>query len=176
MAKRTAIRELQSRLAARLQSAQAEGAAVSWLAVRAAGRNYLFPLVQSGEIFPLAGLQRVPYCQPWFQGVVNLRGGLFGVVDLASFVGNENPSARPDNTLQNASVVTLHTALEVNCAFLVDGLAGLRGNDAFNHAEGPPVGSPPWFGNRYTDQAGAAWQEINLQTLSQDPQFLAIGI
>jgi hypothetical protein len=47
MAKRTAIRELQTRLAARLQSAQEQGTAVSWLALRAAGAGYLFPLVQA---------------------------------------------------------------------------------------------------------------------------------
>jgi twitching motility protein PilI len=175
MAKRTAIRELQTRLAARLQSAQEQGAAVSWLAVRAAGTGYLLPLVQSGEIFPLQGLQRVPYCRPWFQGVLNLRGGLYGVVDLAGFLADGPAPARSEAALHEARVVTLHGALEVNCALLVDSLAGLRGQEAFASSEGPPSGAPEWFGNRYSDHAGVQWQEVNLQTLAQDGHFLSIG-
>ena len=63
MANRAAIRELQTRLAARLQAARTEGVSLTWLAVQAGGGHYLFPLVQAGEIFPLANLQPVPYCQ-----------------------------------------------------------------------------------------------------------------
>lgn len=53
MANREALRDLQSRLASRLQAAKAEGLSISWLAVRAGGQDYLLPLAQSGEIFPL---------------------------------------------------------------------------------------------------------------------------
>ena len=92
MANREALRELQSRLASRLQAARAEGAVqASWLAVEAAGSKYLFPLTQSGEIFPFTTTLAVPYTRSWFMGVANLRGGLYGVVDLASFVGGHAP-------------------------------------------------------------------------------------
>ena len=50
----------------------------SLVAVEAAGRKYLFPLTQSGEIFPWVSIQAVPYTQRWFLGVANLRGGLYG--------------------------------------------------------------------------------------------------
>ena len=80
MANREALRELQARLAKRLQAAQTEGMSVSWLAVKAGGHNYLLPLGQSGEIVPLSNLQPVPYSKAWFKGVLNIRGGLFGVV------------------------------------------------------------------------------------------------
>ncbi len=84
MANREALRELQTRLAARLQAARVEGSSVSsWLAVESAGRRFLLPLGQSGEIFPWTGVQPVPYTQGWFLGVANLRGSLIGVVDLA---------------------------------------------------------------------------------------------
>src|SRR3954470_22053598 len=96
MANREALRELQSRLASRLQAARTEGVQASWLAVEAAGAKYLFPLAQSGEIFPFANPQPVPYTQPWFMGVANLRGGLYGVVDLSSFVEGRAPTMRSD--------------------------------------------------------------------------------
>ena len=76
MANREALRELQTRLASRLQAARTEGVSVAWLAVRVGGRNLLFPLGQSGEIFPLSSLQVVPYARDWFRGVLNIRGCL----------------------------------------------------------------------------------------------------
>lgn len=175
MANRAAIRELQTRLATRLQAARTEGVSVSWLAVRTGGGNYLFPLVQSGEIFPLANLQPVPYCQSWFTGVVNLRGGLYGVVDLAGFINGTPLPARSEQSLSEASVITVHSALEVNCALMVDSLAGLRNAEAFPQSAPPHPDSPSYFGNVYTDSQGANWQEINLQSLSQLPQFLSIS-
>ena len=92
MANREALRELQTRLAGRLQAA-GEGVSVSsWLAVESAGQRYLMPLGQSGEIFAWPGVQSVPYTQKWFLGVANLRGTLVGVVDLAALLGQ--PSVR----------------------------------------------------------------------------------
>jgi twitching motility protein PilI len=62
----------------------------------------------------------------------------------------------------------------VNCALLVDALAGLRNAESFATARAPQAGEPPYFGNCFTDPAGESWQEINLQTLAQFPRFLNI--
>jgi len=178
MANREAIRELQTRLASRLRTARDEGLSISWLAVKAGGHNYLFPLAQSGEIFPIGGVQAVPFALPWFLGVVNLRGGLYGVVDVAAFMarvadipaalGGAPRSATP-------SVVTFNVALGVNCALLVDTLAGLRNPQVFGTSVPPEPEAPAFMGNRFTDADGQTWQEINLQTLSQHPRFLSIS-
>lgn len=175
MANREALRELQTRLASRLQAARSEGVQASWLAVEAAGSRYLFPLAQSGEIFPFASPQSVPYTQKWFLGVANLRGGLYGVVDLAGFVAGQAPALRTEAGRAESRLVALNAALEVNCALLIDRLAGLRNLDAFASSSEPPEGSPSYFGAGYTDAGGAYWQEINLQALSQQPQFLSIS-
>lgn len=175
MANREALRELQTRLANRLQAARSEGVQASWLAVEAAGIRYLFPLAQSGEIFPFASPQHVPYTQKWFLGVANLRGGLYGVVDLGGFVSGGAPAVRSDAVRAESRLVALNAALEVNCALLIDRLAGLRNLDAFTSSSEPPEGSPAYFGSGYTDANGAFWQEINLQALSQQPQFLSIS-
>ena len=175
MANREALREQQSRLASRLQAARAEGVQAGWLAVEAAGSNYLFPLSQSGEIFPYAAPQAVPYTRDWFLGVANLRGGLYGVVDLASYVSGHAPAQRSDAGRAESRLVALNTLLEVNCALLIDRLAGLRNTDAFVTSRAAPEGAPDYFGSGYTDANGARWQEINLQALSQQPQFLSIS-
>jgi twitching motility protein PilI len=117
----------------------------------------------------------VPYTQPWFLGVANLRGGLYGVVDLGSFAGGGAPVPRSDIGRAESRLVALNAGLEVNCALLIDRLAGLRNPDAFPSGEPPATDAPSWFGGGYTDANGAFWQEINLQALSQQPQFLSIS-
>lgn len=175
MANREALRELQSRLATRLQAARTEGVAASWLAVEAGGAKYLFPLSHSGEIFPWAVPQPVPYTQAWFLGVANLRGGLYGVVDLASFVSGGTPVMRSDMARSESRLIAMNALLDINSALLIDRLAGLRNLEAFTESSEPPEGAPGYFGNGYTDASGAYWQEINLQALSQQTHFLSIS-
>ncbi|WP_353235675.1 chemotaxis protein CheW [Diaphorobacter ruginosibacter] len=175
MANREALRELQTRLASRLQAAKAEGSSVSsWLAVEAAGERYLLPLGHAGEIFPWTGVQAVPYTQSWFMGVANLRGALMGVVDLAGLAGTA--VARTEQSLADASLLAMNPALDVNAALLVDRLLGLRGADAFVSSEAPAEGAPEFFGTRYADAQGVFWQELNLQAMAQSPVFLSIGV
>jgi twitching motility protein PilI len=176
MANRDALRAFQSRLATRLQAARTSGVSASWLAVEAGDANYLFPLGHAGEIFPWTSPEHVPYTEPWFLGVANLRGGLFGVVQLSAFVSGA--SAEPvinEGARAQSRLVALNELLEVNCALLIDRLVGLRGVDAFVASQAPEADAPAWLGHSYTDAAGARWQEINLQALSQQPQFLSIG-
>jgi twitching motility protein PilI len=165
MANREALRDLQSRLAGRLQAARSEG-------VQAGGRNYLMPLGQSGEIFPWAGVQPVPYTKPWFLGIANLRGTLAGVIDLASLLGHG--VARSEPALAESSLLAFNAALEVNAALLVDRLQGLRSADAFVRTEAAPEHSPAFFGPVHIDEAGHRWQELQLQRLSQTSEFLSI--
>ena len=175
MANREAIRDLQTRLAGRLQSARTAGASVSWLAVRAGGSNYLLPLGQSGEIYPLTNLQSVPYSKLWFRGVLNIRGGLYGVVDIAGFLGETASVARTEPAAQEPSVVTLNPALDVNCALQVDALLGLRSAEAFASSTPADGAAPAFFGSTYLDASGEQWQEIDLRNLSVSPQFLSIS-
>ena len=175
MANRQAIRDLQTRLADRLQIARAQGVAPSWLAVEAAGQKYLFPMTHAGEIFPWVPMQAVPYTQAWFLGVANLRGGLFGVVDLANFVTGHQASAQLDGAHKDVRLVALNGSLDTNCALLVDRLAGMRNQNAFTDFAEKSAEAPEFFGNRYIDESGASWQEINLQVLAQQTHFLTIG-
>ena len=180
--KREALRELQARLAKRLQAAQSEGMAVNWLAVRAGGHNFLLPLEHAGEIVALSSPQAVPYSQDWFKGVLNIRGSLVGVVDLARFVAAHsgmgtvaNSAAGATPGMGEASVVTLNAQLEVNCALQVDSLAGLRGSEAFASSTAAPAHAPAYFGPSHVDKEGQRWQELNLRALAQSPAFLSIG-
>ena len=175
MANRQAIRELQTRLADRLQLARSQGVAPSWLAVEASRKKYLFPMTHAGEIFHWVATQGVPYTQGWFLGVANLRGGLFGVVDLAAFVSGQSTGPKTEFALKESRLIALNSALDINCALLVDRVAGLRNQEAFSDFSERAPDAPEYFGHQYIDQSGQPWQEINLQLLAQQVQFLTIG-
>ena len=173
MANREALRDLQSRLAGRLQAARSEGVNVAaWLAVQAGERDYLLPLNQAGEIFPWTGVQPVPYTQPWYLGIANLRGALMGVVDLAQLLGQER--VRSEQELLDCSLLAFSPALEINTALLVDRLLGLRAAQAYVQTEAAPEHSPQFFGAVHIDATGRRWQELQLQRLSQTAKFLSI--
>lgn len=174
MANKQALRELQTRLAERMQQVRSETPGVSWLAVDCAGQGLLLALRQAGEISDLGALVPVPHTQPWLAGVVNLRGGVFTVVDLARFLGlraQAAPAAR-----DHARLVAFNTALGINGALLVDRLEGLRhAADMQPEPQSPDNDLRPAFAPaRWRDAAGRAWQEIDLAALARLPQFLAI--
>lgn len=175
MANKEALRSLQQRLASRLQSAQSEADSMAWLAVRVGTGHYLFPLSQSGEIFPTGVVTRVPYTKAWFAGVINLRGGLYGVVDLRRLL-EPQARARDDAAGSQTRLVTLNVDLGVNCALMVDALMGLRRPESFASDRPSAEGTPPYLGRCYLDAQGTQWQEVNLVQLSQHGGFLEIGV
>jgi twitching motility protein PilI len=175
MSNKEALRELQTRLAGRLQLAREEVASAAWLAVRVGQTNALLPLTQSGEIFGLPTLAKVPYARPWLLGVVNLRGGLYSAVDLASFLSGQVSPVRSEQAWAQVRLVTFNPELELNCALMVDALLGLRRADAFVSSHSAPAGSPDYLGQVCVDAQGLEWQEINLQFLAQSQVFLDVG-
>ncbi|MFM2446270.1 MAG: twitching motility signal transduction protein PilI [Pseudomonadota bacterium] len=175
MANREALRELQSRLAARLQSSKDESRRANWLAVESGGQGFLLGLADAGEIFPLSALKPVPHTQGWFAGVANLRGGLHGVVDLAAFLGLRAP-ALPESVREHARLVALNPVLGAQCALLVERLAGLRLPDQLERLpEADESARPAFAGPVWRDADGRVWQELNLPALARHEQFLGIA-
>ena len=174
MANKEALRELQTRLADRLQQARSQERVKSWLAVESGARGFLFPLSEAGEIFPMSFMAAVPHSQPWFMGVANLRGHLHGVVDLSGFLGIKVAS-RGEASREQARLIAFSGSLDINCALLVDRLAGLRNAgqlqvEAANNGQALPA----FVGQRFRDEAGRVWQELRLSALAQDEAFLKI--
>ncbi len=174
MANREALRELQGRLAQRLQLARTEARVKSWLAIECAGLGLLVPLPTAGEIFPVGTLVAVPHTQPWFLGVANLRGGLHGVVDLAAFLGLRVPMLR-DAVRDQHRLLAFNAQLGAHCAVVVDRLAGLRNADQLQPVPDDGQPRPAFAGAVFSDAEGRRWQEIDLVALARNDQFLAIA-
>jgi twitching motility protein PilI len=177
MDKKQKLRELQTRLAQKLQAVRSGDVAsvAAWLAVDSGGRKYLFPLSQSGEIFSWTVIQKVAHTQDWYLGVANMRGALFGVVDFSNFVQGEKSTVGNELARSDSRFVTLSSALEVNCALYVDRIEGLRSTESFSESQDAVAGSPEFYGHIYVDINGSQWQEINLQILAQQANFLNIN-
>src|SRR4051794_15233919 len=164
MANKQALRDLQSRLAERLQAARTQEQGRSWLAVECGSRGFLFPLRDAGEIFAMVPLAPVPHSHRWFLGVANLRGHLHGVVDLAGFLGLKSA----DGGREQARLVGFNQALDINCVLMVDRLSGLRSEEELQ-ADTDEGGARPGFaGSRYRDASARVWQELNLAALAGD--------
>jgi len=116
----------------------------------------------------------VPHTRPLLAGVVNLRGGVFTVVDLARFLGLRVAGTTAPR--ETARLVAFNAALGINGALLVDRLEGLRhAADLKPEAESKDNPARPSFAlARWRDVAGKVWQELDLAELARQPQFLAV--
>ncbi|SRR5664279_2502918 len=170
MANKQALRDLQTRLAQRLQAARSEPLGRSWLAVECGARGFLFPLRDAGEIFAMTPLLPVPHSHRWFLGVANLRGHLHGVVELAGFLGVKGG----DTGREQARLVGFNQSLDINCVLLVDRLSGLRSEDELSRDADDGALRPAFAGARYRDAASRVWQELHLAELASDESFLKI--
>lgn len=174
MANKEALRELQNRLAARMQAVRTEQPGKTWLAVDCAGQGLLFPLQQAGEIFDVTTVVPVPHTQQWMMGVANLRGGLYAVIDLAGFLGLRE-RAPEGAAREQGHLVALNVALGMNCALLVDRLEGLRHAADLVPDDTGAAERPAFAASRWTDAGGKVWQEIGLADLAGQQQFLGIA-
>ena len=66
----------------------------------------------------------------------------------------------------------------MNCALLVDRLAGLRNADQLSaepDGASAPASRPAFAGTRWRDADGRKWQEIELAALAGHEQFLGVA-
>ncbi len=171
MAKKQALRELQTRLAEKLKAARVQERSKSWLAVESAGHGFLLPLETADEIFPFGATVSVPYTQDWYLGVANLRGRLHGVVDLAGFLGLKRQNLNHERTW----LVALNGSLNTNAALLLDKLSGLRSVEQLKQQPHDASTVPIFVGGHYRDDANRLWRELDLAALASESSFLRIA-
>jgi len=174
MANKEALRELQTRLAEKLQAARTQERGKSWLAVESGGHGFLFPLQEAGEIFPFGQTVGVPYTSRWFLGVANLRGRLHGVIDLAGFLGIRGSNVT-EQSREQSWFVAFNANLNINSAVLVDRLSGLRSIEQLTLQPDDGEVRPAFVGGHYRDETNKLWRELNLAELANEAAFLKIA-
>jgi twitching motility protein PilI len=143
------------------------------LGFAAAGTRWLVALADAVEVIALPSVAAVPLTQPWFRGIANLRGSLFGVVDFAGFLARGAAAPTPTDAQARLVVFGPRTG-DVRAALLVERALGLADVAELARAA-PPAGAPSWFRDRWFAADGDAWQEIDLAALARNPVFLKVG-
>ncbi|MBN8443505.1 MAG: chemotaxis protein CheW [Thauera sp.] len=167
MSKRISLREFQANLAHRLAEART-GERRGLLGFQAGDMNWLIDLAETGEILPPPPLSPVPLTKPWYAGLANVRGTLYGVVDFALF--HQNP---PTVAAGAARLLLVGARHGVNCALLVTRSTGLRSQEDF---EAEAAHDPhPWVSRRLRDTQGRLWLQLDVPRLLAYPEFLDAG-
>ena len=165
------LRTFQRELAARLATKTAAQVESSRLGLACGGDRWLIRLADAGEVVALPEIVPVPLTRPWYLGVANIRGSLYSVVDFARFLSRDETAAGAQSRL----VLFGARAGDINAGLMVTRVLGLRNVSELAPAA-PPQAAPGWYGQRWMDGDGHAWQEIDLAMLARDPAFLQVGL
>ena len=185
MAKRISLREFQQGLSERLVSARRGEGAQALLGIESGsddlpgGSHWLIDLADSGEVTPLPPLTPAPLTKPWFAGIANIRGVLYGVVDCSAWRGG---APTPINA--QARLLLVGARHGVNTALLVRRALGLRPQlemhatgETHAHAGTQGAGEPPaWLGGRFRDPQDQTWTQLRIPALLSDPSYLDIAL
>ena len=164
MSKRLNLREFQQSLSNRMQAKDRSGDQVTTLGVQIAGQKWLVEMSDISEVLPLPQLTRVPMSKPWFRGVANVRGNLYCVADMASYLNKGSADASTANR-----VLLVADKHSFNAALLVDRALGLR--DTKSWKESNANGQI-----EYTDDQGSIWRKLDVTELLIENEFLQVGI
>ena len=146
--------------------------AARWLACVSPQNRYLFTLDHTGEIIREATVTKVPFTQPWFCGLISLRGKLHGVIDLPDFLATsrgvtpeESSALRRPVAEQSGCILTLSASLGMLCGLAVGQLEGLRSAEDFDPFPASATHCGPLINGIYRDHSGSQWLEVNLADL-----------
>jgi len=172
MSKRLNLREFQQNLIDRLQATDMSVDRVFTLGVQIDGRNWLVDMVDISEVLPLPQLTSVPFTKPWFRGVANVRGNVYGVIDMAAYEHSGAPlrlgSGRASGEANNR-VLLVAERYAFNAALLVDRVLGLRDPRRWRQSEADGQ-------IEYHDEHGTPWHKLDVPGLLEQAEFLQIGV
>lgn len=168
MSKRISLREFQQALSERIQRSSAQPIGTTRLAVQVGGQNWLIDLADISEVIAPPPVTSVPLTHSWFLGITNIRGRLYTVVDLPAYAGLGATSMHAGNRL-----LLTHTRFSAQAALLVDQALGLRNLEQMQRD--PDVAQARWNNERYRDEAGTLWHNVDLDSLVNHAEFLAAG-
>jgi twitching motility protein PilI len=163
MSKRFSLREFQQDVLTRLQQQATAGDRISTLGVQIGANYWLVDMAEISEVLELPSLTVVPLTKPWYRGVVNVRGNIYSIADLAAYM-------HQGETKQDAQsrVLLVGQKFSFNAGLLVTRVLGLRNAKEWWRSEQDGV-------ERLRDESGQMWTRLNIKQLLQQPEFLQIG-
>lgn len=113
------------------------------------------------EVLPVEKTTPLPLCKSWVVGMVNVRGNLYCVADVAAFMGK----GRVSGELQNRMLL-ISERYDFNSALLVERVFGLRDTEGWRYDSAQGC---------YFDKQNVTWYKLNVPSLLEQTEFLQIG-
>src|ERR1700694_5036011 len=162
------LRAFQQELATRLAAKTTAQVEQSRLGIACADERWLIRLADAGEVIAVPQMATVPLTKPWYLGVANIRGNLYGVIDCACFLGLQLEPVTPGASqtrllLFGPRIGDLRAGLIVHRVLGLRNLADLSRNDT-------PAGAPDWYGSRWGGADGGGWEEVGLARGRRGPR------
>jgi twitching motility protein PilI len=142
----------------------------SMLAVRVGQETWLFNMSDVSEVLPMPECAPVPLTLPWYLGVANIRGNLYGMADFPALLGG-----RPVPVSHERRAVLINLRHGVNCGLVVNRVMGLRNPDLLVR-KGAPADGNPLVAAEWQDQEGNSMKELAMKELAGSANFLEIGV
>ncbi len=162
MSKRLNLRDFQQNLSNRLREEAASSRHITTLGVQVASEFWLVDMVDISEVLPVVKSTVLPMSKSWVVGMVNVRGNLYCVADIAAFLGKGRVSGEMHNRM--LLVADQH---QFNAALLVEKVLGLRDTERWHFDAGKGC---------YVDEQGVKWHKLDVSGLLGQAEFLQIGV
>lgn len=132
--------------------------------------RYLVPMTEVSEVITIPKLAHVPLTQPWFLGLANVRGNLYGITDLGVYLGKDSS---PFN--QKSRILLASPTDKLYGGFIVNSMLGIRSLSEFTPVKAVRKKLPQGAIQPYKDAEGRLWQELSLFALVREEKFLQIA-
>ena len=161
----------QSTLTGEKAGADDDTASSAVLGVAVGEDRYLIPMAEVSEVIPIPKLAHVPLTQPWFLGLANVRGNLYGITDLGVYLGGEPV---PFNLKSRILLVMAENKLYGG--FIVNSMLGIRDLSEFIPVKPAKKKLPQCVTAQYKDAEGRQWWKLSLVKLMvDDEKFLQVA-
>src|SRR5690349_16319259 len=147
------LRAFQQELSERLKHKTAAQVDSLRLAIEGGGRSWLVRLGDAGEVVPCPTAVTVALAQPWFLGLANIRGGLYGMIDFGMFLSGE-PTPRG---MGSRLVLLGQRFPDLRAGLVVNRVLGLRNLGDFEQAAADT--GQAWSTRVWRDKTDAEWRE-----------------
>jgi len=128
--------------------------------------RWLVSMSDIGEILPVPKITSVFLTQPWFLGVIHVRGKIYGLSDLACYL-----TQTPTQIGAKNRIFLIASHLGTGYALLAGSILGIRNLAEFTR-EPNQAGNEAIMSGVYNDRQGRSWRMLNLSSLVQIESFL----
>lgn len=140
------------------------------LGVTIGKERYLVPMEEVGEVIAIPKLAQVPLTQPWFAGLANVRGNLYGITDLSIYLGN-----KPVPYNMKSRILLVSTDDKIQGGFIVNNMLGIRSLSEFIAVAPSKKELMRGIIACYEDTEGRAWRKLSLLELARDEKFMQVA-